>query len=146
MPATAGGSTSGSSISVSTTARPRNRRRATRYAAGVPTRKMIACATRLVFAVTTSASRTTPLPSWPRSSPGRHAQEHGGDRQQEEREREAEREDERDVERRAARHFFAAGTPNPAAVRRARPVLPSTLVMKARASALFALAETTQMP
>ena len=52
-----------------------------------------------------------------------------------------------DVERRAAPvHFFAAGTPNPAAVRRARPVLPSTLAMKARASALFALAETTQMP
>ena len=43
-------------------------------------------------------------------------------------------------------YFFAAGTPNPAAVRRVRPVLPSTLVMNARAPALFELAETTQMP
>ena len=33
-------------------------------------------------------------------------------------------------------YFFAAGTPNPAAVRRVRPVLPSTFVMNARASGL----------
>ena len=42
MPATAGGSTSGSSMSVTTRARPRNERVASRQAAGVPTIRMIA--------------------------------------------------------------------------------------------------------
>ena len=72
----------------------------------------------------------------------RHAEEDGGDREQEERERQAEREDERDVEGRAAHH----GSPNPAAVSRARPVLPSTRCTNARAAALASLEVTTQMP
>ena len=44
MPATAGGSTSGSSMSVINSARPRKRRVARKYAAGVPTTTMIATA------------------------------------------------------------------------------------------------------
>ena len=48
MPATAGGSTSGSSIRVISSARPRNVRVASRYAAGVPTSRITASAIALV--------------------------------------------------------------------------------------------------
>src|SRR5436190_18938469 len=70
MPATAGGSTSGSSQSVITSGRPGNRRVASRYAAGVATSSVIPKAIPFVTAVTTSASRTTPSSSLRTRSPG----------------------------------------------------------------------------
>ena len=48
MPATAGGSTSGSSTSVTTSARPGNRRRAMNHAVGVPKPRISALAMRFV--------------------------------------------------------------------------------------------------
>ena len=63
IPATAGGSTSGSSINVTTSARPRKRRLATRYASGVPNSKISACAIADVLKLTISASVTTGLVS-----------------------------------------------------------------------------------
>ena len=48
MPATAGGSTSGSSTSVTTSERPRKRRRAMSHAVGVPKPRISALAMRLV--------------------------------------------------------------------------------------------------
>ena len=58
IPATAGGSTSGSSTSVTTSARPGKRRRAMSHAVGVPKPRISALATRFVRSVTASASRT----------------------------------------------------------------------------------------
>ena len=52
MPATAGGSTSGSSTSVMASERPGKRRVASRYAVGVPKSRISACAIRLVFRLT----------------------------------------------------------------------------------------------
>ena len=52
------------------TERPTKRRVARRYAVGVPKKRISACATRLVFSVTTKASRTTGFESWPISLPG----------------------------------------------------------------------------
>ena len=69
-PATAGGSTSGSSTSVTTSARPRKRRLASRYASGVPNRRISACAISDVLTLTISASVTTGLDSWWSSLPG----------------------------------------------------------------------------
>ena len=63
MPATAGGSTSGSSTSVTTSARPGNRRRAMNHAVGVPKPRISALAMRFVRTVTASASRTAGWPS-----------------------------------------------------------------------------------
>src|SRR4030088_439061 len=62
-PATAGGRTSGSSPSVMSADRPRKRLVARRYAVGVPSTRMSACARSVVFRLTTSASVTTELPS-----------------------------------------------------------------------------------
>ena len=65
MPATAGGSTSGSSTSVTTTALPGKERVASRYAAGVPTQRMIA----IEMAVVRSESqRASSAPGSPRLS------------------------------------------------------------------------------
>ena len=61
MPATAGGSTSGSSTNVTSNALPRKRRVARRYAVGVPNTTMSNMATTLVSAVTRSASSVTSL-------------------------------------------------------------------------------------
>ena len=62
MPATAGGSTSGSSTSVIATSRPRKRRLASSHAAGVPTATMIASAIAVVFRLSHSASSDALLP------------------------------------------------------------------------------------
>ena len=70
MPATAGGSTSGSSSSVITTERPGNRRVARRYAAGVPTTSRITSASPFTSAEMRSASCTTFVPSWSQISRG----------------------------------------------------------------------------
>ena len=64
MPATVGGSTSGSSMSVIATVRPRKRRVPRKYAAGVPTSRITASAIAFVVAVSTSASRTAGSSSW----------------------------------------------------------------------------------
>ena len=69
MPATAGGSTIGSSTSVTSAPRPR-KRRASRYASGVPSTRIAACAIALVSRLTTSASVTTGFESWSTSRPG----------------------------------------------------------------------------
>ena len=61
MPATAGGSTSGSSTAVTRRARARKEREAITYAAGVPKRRISTFATRVVFTVTTSASTAAGL-------------------------------------------------------------------------------------
>ena len=63
MPATAGGSTSGSSTSVIASERPGKRRVAIRYAVGVPKTRISNCAIRLVLRLTTKASLTTSLDS-----------------------------------------------------------------------------------
>ncbi len=65
MPATAGGRTSGSSTTVTSSARPRKRLVARKYAAGVPNSRIAALATSVVRAVTFSASRTTGSSSRP---------------------------------------------------------------------------------
>ncbi len=56
IPATAGGSTRGSSTSVITTERPGKDRVASRYAAGVPTATMMAIAIAVVSRLSRSAS------------------------------------------------------------------------------------------
>jgi hypothetical protein len=63
MPATAGGSTSGSSQSVRIAARPGNRRVAITHAAGVPKSNTNMLAAALVLIVTQIASRTSGRPS-----------------------------------------------------------------------------------
>jgi len=70
IPATAGGSTSGSSTRVIASECPRNLRLARRNAAGVPKRRISVCAIRLVFRLTTNASCTTGFPSCSTSSAG----------------------------------------------------------------------------
>src|SRR3954447_2667953 len=70
VPATAGGRTSGSSTSVTSTERPRKRRVASTYAVGVPNTRMSACARRVVLRLTTSASVTTGFPTWATSRAG----------------------------------------------------------------------------
>ena len=70
IPATAGGRTSGSSTSTTSSERPRKRRVARRYAVGVPSRSTSACAIALVFRLTTSASVTTGRESWATRSVG----------------------------------------------------------------------------
>ena len=70
MPATAGGSTNGSSIAVLTRERPRNLRVAIRYAAGVPTSRINASAIPDVIRLSRSASVAWWSPSRSISSPG----------------------------------------------------------------------------
>jgi hypothetical protein len=57
-----GGRTSGSSTSVTSASRPRNRR-ASRNAVGVPSTRINTCAAAVVFRLTISASVTTGFPS-----------------------------------------------------------------------------------
>ena len=70
IPATAGGSTIGSSTSVITTNRPRNERVARRYAAGVPTTTITRIAIAVVSKLSRSASVAAGSPSFEISSPG----------------------------------------------------------------------------
>ena len=87
MPATAGGSTSGSSTSVTTQRAPGKRRVARRYAAGVPNRRISACAISARLELTIERVATTGFESWSISSPGRDVREDREHRQHEERER-----------------------------------------------------------
>ena len=120
MPATAGGSTSGSSTSVTTSARPRKRRVAIRYAAGVPKARMSTFATTFVFSVTTSASTRGVVAELREQLAGRHPQEDGRDRQEQEAER-----DDAVAPTSATANGAAHGTPKPARreLARARRVL-----------------------
>ena len=70
IPATAGGRTSGSSTSVTTTSRSRDSRVAIQYAAGVPNTRIRTIEIAFVLAVTTSASFAASVPSAETSSPG----------------------------------------------------------------------------
>ena len=96
MPATAGGSTSGSSTSVTTSDRPRKRRVARTNAVGVPSPMIRRFATRFVRAVTRSASCTVWSPQQAGHVAQRHLGEQRDDRHREERQRHADAQREQD--------------------------------------------------
>ena len=137
MPATAGGSTSGSSTAVTRSARPRKVRVASKYAAGVPKRRISAFATRLVFRLTTSASTAArlvmPSSSW-RSGIWRKIASTGSSEK-------GEGDSGRERERRAEQ--APHGTPKPACLSSRLPSAPSRSAMNSSAPARFSVAFTT---
>ena len=142
MPATAGGSTSGSSISVTTRSRRRDRRVAAQYAVGVPSTRIRASAMRFVSNVTTSASFATSLRSAETSSPGgtrRKIATIGSSRKPSATRR---RQDERAAEETVYDDAFGSGR-NPAFLSAVWPFADRTILTHARAAALFGDFDTT---
>ena len=136
MPATAGGSTSGSSTRVIASERPRNAVEASRYATGVPMTTIRTLATAFVRAVTAIASRTAGSAEEVRDAVERHLGEQRDDRQREEGQRDARGEREQHREGGAARarprraHYERGGSPKPKRLRTRRPFVERTRWMK----------------
>ena len=82
--------------------RPGKRRLASRWAAGVPSRRISAWAISVVFRLTTSASVTTGFQSWADEPARRHAGEDRDDREEQERERDRRRAEHEQASERAA--------------------------------------------
>ena len=110
IPATAGGSTSGSSTSVTSTERPESGGSRAHTQWGVPRARMSACATSVVFRLTTSASVTTGFESCAAKLPRRHVREDGDDRQREECKRDEGRGEDEPREQSSPHHFVRLHT------------------------------------
>ena len=126
MPATAGGSTSGSSISVISERRAREALRASRYAVGVPKSEHRHVRDQARLQADDERVADDVVAELVEKVAERNAQEDRDERQQQEREGDAGRDGSRRREERAA-HCFRGGRPNPARLSSAGLRVDSTL-------------------